>query len=126
MKRFISMLLCFLLICGVALGASPATPTDLYETIEDDDFGHIDNLERQVFLDFLNQPKGYIGEEITLIAILINFKVDDIYTFNWEYSEDGDKWQTLNGVYDQTYTFILDQENYAYWWRVHVTWEEYL
>ena len=124
MKRILSIVLCLLMVAGVTLSDSPATPTDLYETFEDNDFGYIENIERQVFLDFLHQPSGYFGEEITLIAILVNFKSDDIYTFDWEYSEDGEEWYILYNEHNQSYTYVINQENYAYWWRVKVIVQE--
>ena len=128
MKRIGLILLCFVLICGIALGESPATPTDLeevYEIFEDDDYGYIDFdlIDRQVFVEFLKNPT-YLGEEVTLVAILINFLPTDIYTFEWQYSLDQDTWFILENEHQQTYTFVLTTENCAYWWRVKVTIED--
>ena len=126
MKRLLSVLLCCVLICGVAIAEQPATPTDLgtvYEIFEDDDWGHIDHFNRQVFVEFLKTPQ-YYGEEVTLVAILVNFKPEDIYTFEWEYSEDSEVWYLVEDATDQTYTFIIDKDNSAYWWRVKVTFKE--
>ena len=77
MKKLIAFLLCLICIFGCACGESPATPTDLIEDyieIEDDDFGCIDPdlIHRPVFLQWLKEPT-YIGEEVTLVAILIDF-----------------------------------------------------
>ena len=111
MKRLLLILLCFLLIAGISIGDSPATPTDIeeYTIFEDDDFGYIDPslIERKVFLQFLKEPT-YYGDEVTLIAILVDFRENDIYRFEWVESEDGEEWWEIIGADEQTYTFIID------------------
>ena len=128
MKKLIALLIALICLFGSAVSESPATPTDLIEDyieIEDDDFGQIDPslLHRQVFLQWLTEP-SHLGEEVTLVAILIDFLPTDIYTFSWEYSLDYEEWIVINGEYKQTYTFILDNTNVHYYWRVKVTLEE--
>ena len=105
-----------------------ATPTDINEelyTFEDDDCGYIEIelLERKVFIQFLKEPK-YYGEEVTLVAILVDFRENDIYRFEWEESTDGKEWQVIIGANEQTYTFIIDHENADHYWRVKVYLEE--
>lgn len=128
MKRLLLILLCFLLIAGISIGDSPATPTDIeeYTIFEDDDFGYIDPslIERKVFLQFLKEPT-YYGDEVTLIAILVDFRENDIYRFEWEESEDGEEWWRIIGADEQTYSFIVDHENVTHYWRVLVILEEY-
>ena len=76
MKHILSILLCFLLVAGVALSDSPATPTDLeeeeYYIFDDYDGGRIDIeiLERKVFLEFLKEPKHY-GDEVILVQFIV-------------------------------------------------------
>ena len=126
MKKLIALLLALTCLFGSAVSESPATPTDLIE-IEDDDFGSIDSelLERKVFLNWLTEPK-YYHEEVTLIAVLMDFLPTDTYTFTWEYSEDSENWIEIEGEHEQTYTFIIDEINCHYYWRVKVTWEEHV
>ena len=127
MKKIIALILIFMCICGCAIGEEPATPTDLedYIEIEDDDFGYIEPelLERKVFLTWLTEP-SYYYEEVTLIAVLMDFLPTDTYTFAWEYSEDCENWIEIEGEHEQMYTFILDETNVHYYWRVKVTWED--
>lgn len=130
MKKLIALLLCLICIVGYARGESPATPTDLeeyeeYYTFEDDDYGYIslELIERKVFLQFLKQP-AYYGDEVTLIAILVDFRENDIYRFEWEESEDGEEWWVIMGAHEQTYTFIIDHDNVTHYWRVKVYLEE--
>jgi hypothetical protein len=112
---------------NVAYSESPATPTDLeeeyeeYYTFEDDDYGYIslELIERKVFLQFLKEPT-YYGDEVTLIATLVDFRENDIYRFEWEESKDGEEWEVIVGANEQTYTFIIDQENVTHYWRVIV------
>ena len=129
MKKLMVLLLALIYLFGSAMSESPATPTDLedYIEIEDDDFGHIDPelLERKVFLTWLNEPI-YYNEEVTLVAILMDFLPTDTYTFTWEYSEDGINWIEIEGEHEQMYTFVIDEINVHYYWRVKVTWEDNL
>ena len=123
MQKIIALLLCLICIFGYAYCESCATPTDLVE-FDDDDYGCITaTLGRQIFVDFLKQPT-YYGEEVTIVAILINFRPDDEYTFQWEYSPDeGETWFEISGEIYQTYTFIITEENCNFHWRVRVIFE---
>ena len=127
MKKLVVLLLALIYLFGSAMSESPATPTDLedYIEIEDDDFGHIDQelLERKVFLTWLTEPI-YYNEEVTLVAVLMDFLPTDTYTFTWEYSEDGINWIEIEGEHEQMYTFVVDDTNVHYYWRVKVTWED--
>ena len=129
MKKLMVLLLALIYLFGSAMSESPATPTDLedYIEIEDDDFGHIDPelLERKVFLTWLTEPI-YYNEEVTLVAVLMDFLPTDTYTFTWEYSEDGINWIEIEDEHEQMYTFVIDEINVHYYWRVKVTWEENL
>ena len=129
MKKLMVLLLALIYLFGSAMSESPATPTDLedYIEIEDDDFGHIDPelLERKVFLTWLTEPI-YYNEEVTLVAVLMDFLPTDTYTFTWEYSEDGINWIEIEGEHEQMYTFVIDEINVHYYWRVKVTWEEHI
>lgn len=123
MKKLIVLLLAFLVLCGGSAISEVATPTDFeeYYTFEDDDFGYIEVelLERKVYLQFLKEPT-YYGDEVTLVAILVDFSDNDIYKFEWEESEDGKEWHVIVGADEQTYTFIIDNENATHYWRVTV------
>ena len=128
MRKLIALLLALICLFGSAVSESPATSTDLepvYTVFEDDDYGYIDFdlLERQVFLDVLKNPI-YLEEEVTLVAILVNFLPTDTYTFEWQYSIDQNTWFILENENQQTYTFVLTTENCAYWWRVKVIVQE--
>lgn len=127
MKRLIALLLIFIMLCSGSALSDEATPTDLeeYYTFEDDDFGYIsvELLKRKVYLEFLKEPT-YYGEEVTLVAVLVDFRDDDIYHFEWEESEDGETWQVIVGAYQSTYTFIIDHDNATHYWRVKVYLEE--
>ena len=102
----------------------PATPTDLAD-FEDGDAGYIDPalIKRQVFIDWLVKPKHY-DDEVTLIAILINFLPTDVYTFVWQYSLDGEEWFDIKDEHEQTYTFIFERHMRNYYFRVTVIVEE--
>ena len=52
----------------------------------------------------------------------MDFLPTDTYTFSWEDSEDCKNWIEIEGEHEQLYTFILDEINVHYYWRVKVTW----
>lgn len=123
MKRLLILVLAFICLIGCAYGDSLATPTDLCE-FDDNDWGNIDfELERKVYLELLNNQIFY-GQNVTLVAILIDFKDTDIYYFQWEESENGEEWWVIQDENQNTYTFILDQSNITHYWRVKVILEE--
>ena len=123
MKRLLTLILIFICLIDCAYSDSLATPTDLCE-FDDNDWGNIDfELERKVFLELLNNQIFY-GQKVTLVAILIDFKDTDIYYFQWEESENGEEWWTIQNENQNTYTFILDQSNITHYWRVKVILEE--
>lgn len=128
MKKLIALLIALICLFGSAVSESPATPTDLIEEelveIDDDDWGEIDiEFERQVFLTIGKDPQ-YLGDEMILIATLVNFKPEDNYEIFWQYSTDENLWIPIDGEHEKTLTVIIDKNNYDYWWRVSVKMEE--
>lgn len=122
MKRLLSFILCLLCILNVAYSDSPATPTDLgeLEQFDDDDWGYIEiKFERKVYISMNEGPKT-IGDEIILTAVLVDFKEDDIVTFKWQYAIKLPNWIFIDDANEQIYTFILDETNLNYWYRVIV------
>ena len=131
MKRLILLLLCIFLCFSSAIAASRATPTDLeyeeyeeYAYFEDNDPGYINiALERKVYISMGREPEKF-GDTVTLTAVLVDFKPDDIVTFQWEYCKniDAEKltWILIEDATKQIYTFILDETNINYWYRVIV------
>lgn len=137
MKKLIALLLTFICLFGIAVGESLATPTDIYEKdielddipteymeFEDGDAGYIDvPLERKVYIVIDKEPK-YMGDIVVFVAVLIDFKPDDIITFEWQYAEsETSEWNRIEGATEQTYTFELNGINMHYLYRVVVTWE---
>lgn len=131
MKRIIAFFLALFLIfgnVGVAFATSyndVATPTDIeYVEIADDDFGYIEPelIHRQVYIDVL-QEAVYYGDELILIAILVDFKPEDNPRFQWQYTDDEtfEIWHNIDDATEQTYKFIVTKENADYWYRVVVT-----
>ena len=91
---------------------------------EEDDWGEITiEFKREVYISFLREPK-HIGDTVTLVATLVNFKPDDQYIIAWQYSIDGEEWISIEGEDERTYTFILDEVNCQYSYRALVELEE--
>ncbi len=61
------------------------------------------------------------GTEITMTGELINFREDDICTFQWQYrTQDSDTFTDIDGANELTYTYRINRENYYYIWRLTV------
>ena len=120
MKKVIAFILVLLCLCCYARAEEwPATPTDLVE-FDDDDWGEVTiTFQREVYIDEPLNPV-YIGDTVTLTAILVNFKDDDVIRFYWQYAMNLPDWLFIDGENEQTYTFTLTEENYNYWYRVLV------
>ncbi len=135
MKQILLILLCFFLFIGIAVCEIPATPTDLiedddyvieeYDYFDDDDYGYINEhfIPTRIFIDYIDKPLNY-GEKVTLVVILMDFFTTSKYTFNWEYSLDGIKWKEVEDEHEQTYSFILNEINCDYYWRVKLIIQE--
>lgn len=84
-------------------------------------------LPREVHISFLTEPR-YFGDEASLVITLVNFKSDDVYTIHWQYCEDvtvaEPDWKDIPGERARIYTFIVDQTNYLYGYRVLIEMEE--
>ena len=61
------------------------------------------------------------GELVTVSAELVNFKPDDIYSCQWQYSDDGINFYDLKDATDLTYTYKYSRENFRYVWRIVIT-----
>ena len=117
MRRIFALFLALLLVFGVSGAEDAATPTDLYEI---EDWGEIEiEFERSVYLTVEKEPE-YFGDEMRLLATLVDFRPDDQYTIYWQYSLDEVEWITLEDENWFTFTIIIDENNYNYWWRVVV------
>ncbi len=128
MKRFMAFLLAMICLwCGSAVSEYAATPTDLEEElveIDDEDWGEIEiEFERKVYISMETEPH-YIGDEMRLVATLIDFQPEDKYRIYWQFSLDGLTWTNIEGEHQQTITIVIDNKNYKYWWRVLVEMEE--
>ena len=120
MKKLVALLLALICLFGSAISESAATPTDL-EEIDDDDWGYIDiKFERKVYVSISGLPQ--YGDTVILTAVLVDFLPDDIVTFQWQYALDKDStdWILIEDATEQVYTFILDDINIHYWYRVIV------
>ena len=62
-----------------------------------------------------------IGTEITMSADLINFREDDICTFQWQYlDKETDTFVNIEDANELTYTYQITKENFFYTWRLLV------
>ncbi len=61
------------------------------------------------------------NEEIVLQVELINFKEDDTYTCQWQYSRDGVEYLNAEDANDLTYSYRINDDTIRYKWRVLIT-----
>lgn len=103
-------------------------PEEIVE-IAEGDWGYVDPeiIPREVHITFLTEPK-YFGDEATIVATLVNFRSEDIYTIYWQYCTDATldepDWITIEGENSRLYSFIVDKDNYQYGYRVLVQMED--
>lgn len=57
------------------------------------------------------------GTEVTLTAVLHNFRDEDIYTITWQEQRDGQWYDVGSGL---TYKFNINTTNVHYAWRVKI------
>ena len=81
MKKFIALVLAFVMLLGGCVISEEATPTDLMPIeeeelveIDDDDWGEITvaMFERRVYIVIEKEPK-YFDDTMTLTAVLVDF-----------------------------------------------------
>lgn len=129
MKRLLSILCAFFLVFTFFFSYAEEIPTEEISTIpieeiaEDEvvieEEAEIENdlsADRHVSLHF--SWAGEIlhwGDRITLIADLQGFEGLN-YELTWQYSTDNANWHDWSSNF-----FILDKENYYWYWRLSVT-----
>ena len=65
-------------------------------------------------------------EENPSIGSIAHFKVilngydQLVYTLQWQYSEDGETWQNLEGETGMNMDQEITMDNYEYFWRIEV------
>ena len=62
-----------------------------------------------------------IGTPVVMTAELINFREDDICTYQWQYlDEETDTYIDIDGANELTYSYEITRENFFYTWRLVV------
>ena len=63
------------------------------------------------------------GQEVVLTAELEGFSEDDVYTVQWQASEDGKKFTDVEGADSLTWTYTISRENFGWTWALVLTLE---
>lgn len=58
------------------------------------------------------------GDQVTLVAVLNGYG-SLVYNIQWQVSRDG-SWEDLSGAHTTAYSFVLNEDNYNYNWRILV------
>lgn len=123
MAFILAFIFCFM---SCAICEDAATPTDLKEIteIEDDDWGIVEiSFERKVYISVDKQPE-FLGDVMSLTAILVDFQPEDKYIIYWQYSTDKVTWNNIENEHEQILTVIINNTNCNYMWRVLIVLEE--
>ncbi len=64
------------------------------------------------------------GTNVTISAEPVNFREDDVYTCQWQYSKDGINYENVDGASDLIYSYLYSLENYYYSWRIVIMIED--
>ncbi len=76
-----------------------------------------EGLEIRAFTDWPEGKIGFPGAVVNLSSELIGFENKE-YTLQWQHSTDGENWIDEPGANEDTYSFILSEENARYYWRI--------
>ena len=77
-------------------------------------------LEVYIVSSWPEDKPTYIGKEITLTAV-VSGNEDTDYTLQWWYSIDLQSWTKEPGATGETFTYVLDETNAEYTWKVVVS-----
>ena len=76
-----------------------------------------DSLKIIAYTDWPEGRMGFPGAVVNLSSELIGFENKE-YTLQWQHSLDGTTWIDEPGANEDTYTFVLDEQNARYIWRI--------
>ena len=63
-----------------------------------------------------------LNEEVTLTAVLYNFREDDVYTFQWQYYDRASRmYVDIPEATDSTFVYYVNDDNISNTWRLVVT-----
>ena len=87
------------------------------ETVYED----VDELDpnRKVTISATTGTAVNFGDVVTLYATFSGYDGVDV-DIQWQYN-DGSGWTDAPGATDQKYSFVIDESNYTYAWRLNVT-----
>ena len=66
------------------------------------------------------QEAYYLGDEVILGFDLIDFPPVEIIYIEWQYSKDEIEWFPVENEHGETFSFIVDETNSKFWYRVMV------
>ena len=93
---------------------------DIIATKKPEGMGDLPTRELVIHSSADGLPFIVAGSTVTFTTELINFMEDDVYTVQWKYSEDGEKYKEIAGANGLNYEFVVDMTNAAYSWKVSV------
>jgi len=76
-----------------------------------------DSLKIIAYTDWPEGRMGFPGAVVNLSSELIGFENKE-YTLQWQHSLDGTTWIDEPGANEDTYTFVLYEQNARYIWRI--------
>lgn len=72
-----------------------------------------------IYAKWADMNKLEIGNTITLTAVLSGYE-GLVYTQRWQVATEGSNYQDVSGANGLSHTFILDEQNYYWSWRIAV------
>jgi len=82
----------------------------------------VDQLDPNRRIDIYADWEGddlYLGSEVVLYAKLHGYE-NAVYTLQWQESADDKEWSDIEGATDVKLELVLDENNWANFWRVAV------
>ena len=75
------------------------------------------NENRSISIYIVAEQEIHFGDKVTLVAVLKGYD-DCVFIAQWQVSSDNENWFDITGENMLTYTFEINSDNYANYWRI--------
>ena len=99
-------------VCIETIGAGSQKVMDIYDLLDP-------NRSVSMYFYYFGKKSVWLGEPVQMIAVPKGY--DNVpYSFQWQYSKDGENWNDCPGETGKTMTVEMTMENCMNWWRVQI------
>lgn len=117
MKRIISLLLVFFMLC--AAQAEEVLPQETLPPSKEEEVVLVIPEHSVSVCAIYNEPLHF-NDQVTLHAVLQGYD-ELVYSAQWQVSIDNASWQDIDGATTLSYSFIITESNYQNYYRIVIT-----